>query len=195
MKEEQIVESARRLFGKYGYKRVSMDEIAREANVTKRTVYTYFKSKEEILKYFLNEEVQNMKKIVEKIEKENKSFFENLHKTICELMKYTEKRNFLQIIFEESESFKNPVIIENLKVIHLAIQNYIKEKLQIAVEKGQIVVPNIDVMAFLIYKMYVALLFEWSEDKGRIDEKLVADTIINLLKNGLDYKNNEGVIN
>ena len=194
MKEEQIVESARRLFGKYGYKRVSMDEIAREANVTKRTVYTYFKSKEDILKYFLNEEVQNMKKIVEEIEKEKKSFFENLHKTICELMKYTEKRNFLQIIFEESESFKNPIIIENLKVIHLAIQNYIKEKLQIAVEKGQIVVPNIDVMAFLIYKMYVALLFEWSEDKGRIDEKLVADTIINLLKNGLDYKNNKGVI-
>ena len=194
MKEEQIVDTARRLFGKYGYKRVSMDEIARESNVTKKTVYSYFKSKEEILKFFLNEEVQNMKKIVEEVEKEDKSFFENLHKTICELMKYTEKRNFLQIIFEESETFKNPVIIENLKIIHLAIQDYIKEKLQIAVEKGQIVVPNIDVMAFLIYKMYVALLLEWNEDKGKIDEKLVADTIINLLKNGLDYKNNEGVV-
>ena len=195
MKEEQIVDTARRLFGKYGYKRVSMDEIAREANVTKKTIYSYFKSKEDILKFFLNEEVQNMKKIVEEVEKEDKSFFENLHKTICELMKYTEKRNFLQIIFEESESFKNPVIIENLKVIHMAIQNYIKEKLQIAVEKGQIVVPNIDIMAFLIYKMYVALLLEWSEDKGKIDEKLVADTIINLLKNGLKYRNNEGVVN
>lgn len=188
MKEEQIVDTARKLFGKYGYKRVSMDEIAREANVTKKTVYSYFKNKEEILKFFLNEEVQNMKIIVEEVEKEDKSFFENLHKTICELMKYTEKRNFLQIIFEESESFKNPVIIENLKVIHLAIQNYIKEKLQIAVERGQIVVPNIDIMAFLIYKMYVALLLEWSDDKGKIDEKLVADTIINLLKNGLEYK-------
>ena len=194
MKEEQIVDTARRLFGKYGYKRVSMDEIAKEAKVTKKTVYSYFKSKEEILKFFLNEEVQHMKEIVEEVEKDDKSFFENLHKTICELMKYTENRNFLQIIFEESESFKNPVIIENLKVIHLAIQDYIKEKLQIAVEKGHIVVSNIDVMAFLIYKMYIALMFEWSEDKGRIDEKLVADTIINLLKNGLECKNSEGVV-
>ena len=82
MKEEQIVEAARKLFGKYGYKRVSMEEIAKEANVTKRTVYSYFKSKEEILKYFLNEEVQNMKKILEETEKVNKSFFENLHETI-----------------------------------------------------------------------------------------------------------------
>lgn len=188
MKEEQIVDSARRLFGKYGYKRVSVDEIAREANVTKRTVYSHFKNKEEILKYFLNEEVQNMKKIVEETEDDQKSFFENLHKTICELMRYTEKTNFLQMIFEESETFKNPVIIENLKVINQAIQNYIKEKLLIAVEKRQIVVPNTDIMAFLIYKMYYALLLEWSEDKGKIDEKLVADTIINLLKNGLEYK-------
>lgn len=188
MKEEQILEATRKLFGKYGYKRVSMDEIAKESNVTKRTVYSYFKSKEEILKYFLNEEVQNMKKIVEETEKENKSFFENLHETICQLMKYTKERNFIKIIMEESETFKNPIIIENLKVIEVAIQNYIKEKLEIAVSQNQICVPNVEVMAFLIYRMYVALLLEWNEDKQKIDEKLIADTIINLLKNGLERK-------
>lgn len=188
MKEEQILEATRKLFGKYGYKRVSMDEIAKTANVTKRTVYSYFKSKEEILKYFLNEEVQNMKQIVEETEMPNKSFFENLHETICQLMQYTQKRNFIKIIMEESETFKNPVIIENLKVIEVAIQNYIKEKLESAVKQNEISVPNVEVMAFLIYKMYVALLLEWNEGKQKIDEKLIADTIINLLKNGLERK-------
>ena len=48
MKEQQIIEAARKLFGKYGFKKVTMDEIAREANVTKKTVYTYFSSKEEM---------------------------------------------------------------------------------------------------------------------------------------------------
>ena len=47
MKEEQIINVARELFTTYGYKRVSMDEIAKCANVTKKTVYSYFKSKEE----------------------------------------------------------------------------------------------------------------------------------------------------
>ncbi len=89
---------------------------------------------------------------------------------------------------EESESFKNPVIIENLKVINNAIQNYIKEKLEIAVKQKQIHVENIDVMAFLIYKMYIAILLEWNQDTQKNDEKLIADTIINLLKNGLEMK-------
>ena len=71
MKEEQIIESARFFFNKYGYKRVSMDEIAKSAGVTKKTVYSYFSSKEELLKYFIKEEIQNMKKIVEDVEAED----------------------------------------------------------------------------------------------------------------------------
>ena len=53
MKKEQIIAAARKLFTKYGYKKVSMDEIAREANVSKKTVYAYFKDKEELLKFFI----------------------------------------------------------------------------------------------------------------------------------------------
>ena len=189
MKEAQIISSARELFGKYGYKRVSVDEIAKNAHVTKKTVYSYFKNKEEILKYFLNEEIMNMKKIVESIEQEEKDFFMYLHKTICELMKYTEQRNFLRIIIEESEVFKNPVILENVKILDKTILNYIKEKLEMAEKNNQIEVENVDVMAFLIYKMYIALLLEWNEESIKKNEELFANTIINLLKNGLEKKN------
>lgn len=35
-KKEEVIKKARELFTKYGYKKVSMDEIAREANVTKK---------------------------------------------------------------------------------------------------------------------------------------------------------------
>lgn len=190
MKEEQIIEVSRKLFEKYGYKKVSMDEIAKEAGVTRKTLYSYFKNKEEILKYFLNEEIQNMKAIVEKNEKRRKSFFDALNKTIFELMEYTRNRNFLKIIIEESEAFKNPVIIENLKVIDITIQNYIKEKLDTAVKNKEIYVKDTEVMAFLIFKMYIALLLEWDDNqKSKMDEKQIADTIINLLKNGLNSKN------
>ena len=53
MKKEQIIESARILFIKYGYKKVSMSEIAETAGVTKRTLYSYFRDKEDLLNYFL----------------------------------------------------------------------------------------------------------------------------------------------
>ena len=188
MKEEQIVNAARDLFTTYGYKRVSMDEIARKAGVTKRTVYMYFKSKEELLKYFINEEIQNMKKIVEQSEDKDKSFMENVHQVIVKLIKYTRNREFLHLIFQESEAFKNTTVIENIKTIDVAIQSYIKEKLKYAVNQGYVNVKDINITAFLIYKMYVALMFEWNEQEKKIDEEAITENIMYILKNGLERR-------
>ena len=184
MKEEQILEATRKLFNKYGYKRVSMDEIARESGVTKKTIYSYYNSKEELLKQIINEEVQNMKSIVEEIEKEEKPFFEMVHKVICALLHYKKERQFLRIIVEESEIFKNPKVLENIKVIDKTIQNYIREKLEYAQDKKFIKVKDIDITAFIIYKVYIAMLFEWEDTD--IEEEKLADNIISILRNGLE---------
>lgn len=45
-KRQQIVEAACRLFLENGYELTSMDAVAAEANVSKRTVYSHFQSKE-----------------------------------------------------------------------------------------------------------------------------------------------------
>lgn len=186
MKQEQIINVARDLFTTYGYKRVSMDEIAREANVTKKTVYSYFKSKEELLKYFINEEILNMKNIVEKTENHNLPYFKNVHNVIYKLLEYKNESKFIKSIMRDGEVFNNKVIIENLKQIDSEIQNYIQKRLQEAVDKGYVEVDDVEITAFLIYKMYIALMFEWSDKK--IDKQKIADNIIKILKNGLKGK-------
>lgn len=45
----KIVDSAYRLFRQKGYARVSVDEIAAAARITKRSLYYHFKSKDELL--------------------------------------------------------------------------------------------------------------------------------------------------
>lgn len=47
-REEAIISKAEELFCKYGFEKVSMDNIAKESEYTKRTVYRYFTSKEEL---------------------------------------------------------------------------------------------------------------------------------------------------
>jgi AcrR family transcriptional regulator len=49
-KRETILTAASQLFGHYGYRRTSIDDIAQEARIAKGTVYLYFKSKEEIFR-------------------------------------------------------------------------------------------------------------------------------------------------
>jgi len=46
---KRILESAYRLFRRRGYSRVSMDEIAAAAQLTKRTLYHHFRSKDDLL--------------------------------------------------------------------------------------------------------------------------------------------------
>ena len=42
----------------------------------------YFKSKEDLLKYFIQEEIENMKEIVEEVEKKNQEFCETAKESI-----------------------------------------------------------------------------------------------------------------
>jgi len=49
-KRAAILEAALKLFSQYGYRRTSIDDIAREAEIAKGTVYLSFKSKEEIFR-------------------------------------------------------------------------------------------------------------------------------------------------
>ncbi len=185
MKKEEIIESARELFNQYGYKKVSMGEIAENANVTKRTLYSYFKDKDEILKYFIEEEIDNMREIIKEIEKENLPFIENVHKTILKVFEYKKKKPFIKVLTQEYEKLRNKTIDEQLKLLDKNIQDYIREKLIYAVENGYIKNCDIDVVSFIIYKIYIALIFEWDTDKKELDEKKITDNIMQVLRYGI----------
>lgn len=49
VRRAEIVEAAERIFRRKGFARASMDEVAAEAQFTKRTVYMYFVNKEDLL--------------------------------------------------------------------------------------------------------------------------------------------------
>ena len=44
----EILDAALQMFGQYGYRRTSMDDVAREAGIAKGTIYLSFTSKEEV---------------------------------------------------------------------------------------------------------------------------------------------------
>lgn len=59
-KRAAILTAAFSLFGHYGYRRTSIDDIAQEAGIAKGTVYLYFKSKEEIFRALAQQLIDHM---------------------------------------------------------------------------------------------------------------------------------------
>lgn len=58
---EKILSVAARMFGKYGYQKTTVDEIARAAHKAKGSVYYYFKSKEELFLAVVTQEINMLK--------------------------------------------------------------------------------------------------------------------------------------
>lgn len=185
MKEEQIINSARELFKKYGVKKVSMEEIANNAGVTKKTVYTYFKSKADLINYFIKEELNNMKQIVGEYENQNEDFFENVHQGLYKLLTYKKNSFFLNLLINDTETFDVKILKDSLNKVDREIKDFIKKILQKAKEKEYIKVQNIDVITFLIFKMYIALMFEWDDEYKKLDDEEITDNIMQILRNGL----------
>ena len=54
-KQNQIIETAKDLFYRYGSKRVTVEEICRTAAVSKVTFYKYFKNKDALIRHIRDE--------------------------------------------------------------------------------------------------------------------------------------------
>lgn len=181
-KKNQVVDTARTMFTTFGYQKVSMDDIAKNAKVTKKTIYTYFKDKDDLLKYFIIEEIQNMKNNIDKIEDSKTDIFDIVHETLYYMLTYTRESKLLNILQKESQLKKTLSAIESMQMIDKMIIKYIKEKLDNALNAGYINKCNTNVTAYIIYTVYKSLIFDYDEE---LNEKEFTDNLTTILKNGL----------
>jgi AcrR family transcriptional regulator len=135
--KERIVQSAIDCFSTYGFDRTRMDDIAQTANISKGTVYLYFKSKEDLF-YAICE--NNLKVLKEQLShlfvatRENllfdaEEFYDNLHKL--------EKSGSEKVFFETvAESSRNPKLQRILYEQRTKIFKVVKEYLDFQVQKG-----------------------------------------------------------
>lgn len=179
--KENILISSKDLFSKYGYKKVTMDEVAKASKVTKKTVYSYFSDKQTLVKELINIELKTMMKEVDRYSSDKSlSFFDFINKTMFYLLKYRKESNLLINLSKDAAN-----INENndfAKEIDNSCINYIKEKLYIYIDENKLKTIDLDFCAFVIYKIYIAVMFEWPKD---INEEEVTKNVTQILKTGL----------
>ena len=82
MKRKQLIQTAKDLFFKYGIKRVTVEEICREAGVSKMTFYKHFRNKNELVKTWITEMTEEAMQRYRSIMDSELPFHEKVKETI-----------------------------------------------------------------------------------------------------------------
>ena len=81
-KQQHLINAARALFCRYGIRRVTVDEICKQANVSKMTFYKYYQDKMAIARAVLEEIFSQSLEEFNRITSQEKSFSQQLEKLL-----------------------------------------------------------------------------------------------------------------
>ncbi|MBP1967736.1 TetR/AcrR family transcriptional regulator [Paenibacillus aceris] len=177
-KKKLIMESAKKSFSLFGYKGTTMDQIAKIAGVGKATIYTFFANKEVLLHEIIQSLIAEMKAGAEKALTEGTTPFEKIHSALYEILVFRKEHELLIQLSHEVQQFGSPVTIEAMSSIESEVVQFIAEHIERAIHNGTMKNCEPKITAFVLFKLYVALVFDWEKQ----NEPLTDEKILKLLQ-------------
>jgi AcrR family transcriptional regulator len=135
-KFQQLTATAHDLFMRFGIRRVSVEEICSEANISKMTFYKYFKNKIELAKYLLNQIFSEQMTKYQKIIAQQAPFPEKVKQIIQ--LKHEQTNMMSEEFYNDLWKNPNKEIAELLKKLSDASSQKILNSFKAAIENGDI---------------------------------------------------------
>ncbi|MEW9701333.1 TetR/AcrR family transcriptional regulator [Paenibacillus sp. SI8] len=181
-----IMDSAKKSFSLFGYKGTTMDQIAKIAGVGKATIYTYFANKEILLHDIVQSLVNEMKSKAEQAILEGKTAFEKIHGAIYSILVFRKEHELLILLAHEVQQHGNQVIQEILSGIEAEIIDFITKRIEIAIHNGSMKACDPKITAFIMFKLYVALVFDWEKKNAPLSNEKISELLKFYLMNSLE---------
>ncbi|MGM5473846.1 TetR/AcrR family transcriptional regulator [Bacillus pumilus] len=176
-RRQMILDGATKAFTQFGYKATTMDLVAKLANVGKGTIYTFFKNKEELFDEIFTSLLLEMRKIADEAIDEKNSFSENLHLALFAILEFRKNHQLTIKIFQENAELGTSAVKEMIEKMEQMIIRYIKTKVQEAMDKGDIKHCDPELTAFVMVKLYIALIFDWEKRYEPLTKEEVAESL------------------
>lgn len=148
---QKLLEMARELFAHKGLEATTMNDIAAASGRGRRTLYTYFRNKEEIYYAVIEEELERLSEKMDEVasmdvEPEEKIF--TLIYTHLSIIRDTVARNGTL----RAEFFRNIWMVEKVrKAFDVEEHRILQKVLQEGVDKGRFRIENVGLMADIVY--------------------------------------------
>ena len=180
-KYNRLMEKAEELFMKFGYKRVSVDDIASEAGISKMTIYKYFPSKEALFTEIVLQQVEKHAKIMEYEVNEILSSIEKIEF----LFSYGVTLSGKYTVIFAKDILEMPFVYEKVKAYkEKRMLSLWKSIIQVGMEKGESRKMDLEFITTFLSDIAVTVNkpYYWNEEKG---VSWLAENLYDLLKYGL----------
>ena len=192
--KETLVDVARQLFAKWGVSNTTMNDIAQASKKGRRTLYTYFKNKNDIYLAVVESELHQLQERLNKIGTKNlepeeklKTFIFNRLDAVREVVKRNGDLN--------ADFFKDVNRVQKVrKKFDLQEIKIIKKILQEGVEKGVFHLFDIELSANVLHYALKGIEIPYIkgtfDDKDAIDKIKQRNEIVNILLYGIKSMEN-----
>lgn len=141
-----IMKAAAEKIQAYGLRKFTMDEIAEELKISKKTIYKYFKSKDDIITQYFTEIIETDKNDTLNSVQKDSSLVEKLNSIICSYHKYKLPMKVLDEAYKFYYDEWNR--IQELKDFKLAlIEKVLKKGMEEGIIKSDI---NLNVISYIL---------------------------------------------
>ena len=185
---QNIIDAARELFARYGFRKATMDEIARAARTGKSSLYHYFKSKEEVFQEVVEEEAAEVKAEISQAVAAAKTPQEKFRAYVLTRM------TALQRVANFYSAFKDEYL-ESYGFIERLRENYNRYEIETiaailkeGLEKGIFAVKNLELTAYTIFIAAKGLEYSWALEPDMKQVETNIDSMLDVLFNGLVQK-------
>lgn len=186
---EHLIQAARQVFMRYGFKKTALDDIAKEARKGKSTIYYYFKSKDEIFKAVIEAESEIRNQTIDEQVAAVSDSREKLRTYIfVRLLSFKKVDNYYEAI--KNDLLDNLYFINTLRIKHLDSEvTFVKNLLLEGIEKGVYQIQNPELTARTIVTLLQGFEVPLIQ-KNLSDEEIQRsiDEMLNILFHGIIAK-------
>ncbi|MDU7336635.1 MAG: TetR/AcrR family transcriptional regulator [Clostridium sp.] len=181
-RREEIVGIALRLIAENGFQKTSMREIAVLANMGKSSLYDFFKTKDEIVVYAVEKEIEETIQKVHGIIADESSPEQCLRKIMLNHLGVPKQYRTVLMWLNTESDYLEEEYRKRLKTGRYAYQDIIKSVIEDGVTSGIFRKTDADLMARLLINSVIAIVY--TSRPSASPEKMLDDTM-NIFLHGI----------
>lgn len=178
----RIFNVAAQLFLDQGYHETSMRQVAEAAGLGKSTLYDYFRNKEEILLYFVEQEMDISHQNAVQIAATNIPVEEKLRRILRSLWDYLEENKEMSVLIVRESSRLGEKATQRIDSRREKYRKILEDVIQQGIQEGVFRSANPTLAASALHSM-MSMPWLWVRGDEGVDD--IADELVDLFLSGI----------